>query len=66
MCTHPSTPNTLNREFSVTEPNQSWETDFSYIRTYEGRLYVTIVMELYSRKIVGWSMKITPKSKKIT
>ena len=50
-------PNHLQREFDVDEPNSVWVTDFTYIRTWQGWLYLAAVMDLYSRKIVGWSMK---------
>ncbi|MDE8604378.1 IS3 family transposase [Marinomonas sp. RSW2] len=50
-------PNTLNREFIVPEPDQVWVTDFTYIRTKEGWLYVTVAVDLFSRLIVGWSMR---------
>lgn len=59
---HHVAPNTLNREFSVSKPNQAWVTDFTYIRTYEGWLYVTVVIDLFSRKVVGWTMKSSPKA----
>ena len=49
--------NTLNREFSVAEPNQAWCTDITYIRTYEGWLYLAVVIDLFNRGVVGWSMK---------
>ena len=55
-------PNTLDREFQVDHPNQVWVTDFTYIRTYEGWLYVTTIMDLFSRLIVGWSMKSRAKA----
>jgi putative transposase len=55
-------PNILDREFSVDQPNQSWVTDFTYIRTHEGWLYLTIVLDLFSRQVVGWSMKSNPKA----
>lgn len=55
-------PNLLNREFEIDEPNQSWVTDFTYIRTDEGWLYLTIVLDLFSRQVVGWSMKSNPKA----
>jgi len=55
-------PNTLDREFEVDQPNQSWVTDFTYIRTHEGWLYLTIVLDLFSRQVVGWSMKSSPKA----
>jgi len=39
-----------------------WVTDFTYIRTHEGWLYLTIVLDLFSRRIIGWSMKSSPKA----
>ena len=53
---HPISPNFLSRNFMVTAPNQCWCGDITYIRTSEGWLYLAIVMDLFSRKIVGWSM----------
>lgn len=55
-------PNVLNQAFSVTHPNQVWVTDFTYIRTYEGWLYLTVVVDLFSRKVIGWAMKSNPKA----
>ena len=52
-------PNTLKREFQVTHPNRVWVTDITYIRTWQGWLYLAAVMDLFARKIVGWSMKPT-------
>jgi transposase InsO family protein len=48
-------PNVLNREFSVTEPSKVWVSDITYIRVKEGFLYLTTVLDLYDRKIIGWS-----------
>ena len=48
--------NILQRQFEVNEPNQSWVTDITYIRTYEGWLYLAVVLDLFSRQIIGWSM----------
>jgi len=48
--------NRLNREFSVAAPNQWWVSDITYIHTYEGFLFLAVVMDLYARNIVGWSM----------
>lgn len=53
---HVITPNTLAREFKPSQPNQSWVTDITYIGTHEGWLYLGVVMNFYSRKIIGWSM----------
>ena len=52
-------PNTLQRGFTVQRPNQAWVTDITYVRTWEGWLYLAVVMDLYSRRIVGWSTKPT-------
>ena len=49
--------NILERDFSAAKPNQTWVTDITYIRTYEGWLYLAVVLDLYSRQIVGWSMQ---------
>lgn len=53
---HPSVPNLLNRQFSVDAPNQWWVSDITYIHTQEGFLFLAVVMDLYARNIVGWSM----------
>jgi len=52
-------PNKLQREFTVEKPDQVWVTDITYIRTWQGWLYLAVVMDLYARRIVGWSMKPT-------
>jgi len=49
-------PNHLQRQFTVHAPNQSWVTDMTYIRTHEGWLYLAVVVDLFSRQVVGWSM----------
>jgi len=48
-------PNILQRQFTVTRPNKVWVTDITYIRTWQGWLYLAAVMDLFSRKIVGWA-----------
>jgi len=48
-------PNVLQRQFTVTKPNRAWVTDITYIRTWQGWLYLVVVMDLFSRNIVGWS-----------
>src|SRR5574341_385165 len=50
-----SIPNVLQRNFTVAKPNTAWVTDITYIRTWQGWLYLAVVMDLFSRKIVGWS-----------
>jgi putative transposase len=48
--------NELEQDFDVQQPNQAWVQDITYIWTSEGWLYLAIVIDLYSRKVVGWSM----------
>lgn len=52
----PVAPNRLDRQFETTAPDQVWTTDITYIPTQEGWLYLAVVMDLYSRMIVGWAM----------
>ena len=52
-------PNLLQRQFTVTRPNKAWVTDITYIRTWQGWLYLAVVMDLFSRKIIGWSTSST-------
>lgn len=55
--TLPVAPNLLARNFTVAQPNRAWTGDMTYIATEEGWLYLAVVMDLFSRRIVGWSMK---------
>lgn len=50
-------PNRLRQQFNVAEPNRVWVTDITYIRTYEGWLYLAVVLDLFSRQVIGWSMQ---------
>lgn len=50
-------PNLLDRQFQALAPNQKWVADFTYLWTAEGWLYVAVVLDLYSRRVVGWSMQ---------
>lgn len=52
-------PNVLDRQFAATMPNQKWIADFTYLWTAEGWLYVAVVIDLFSRRVVGWSMHAT-------
>jgi putative transposase len=52
-------PNVLQRQFTVSQPNKAWVTDITYIRTWQGWLYLAVVMDLFSRKIIGWSTSST-------
>ena len=51
------TPNRLKRQFNPDSPDERWVTDITYIRTHEGCLYLAVVVDLFSRKIIGWSMQ---------
>ena len=51
--------NVLDRQFSADAPNRKWVADFTYIWTAEGWLYVAAVIDLFSRRVVGWSMSHT-------
>lgn len=53
----PVAPNLLDRDFTAENPNEKWVTDISYIRTDTGWLYLAVVMDLFSRAIVGWAMR---------
>ncbi len=53
---YPFAPNLLNQQFYIDAPNRVWVSDLTYIHTWEGWLYLTVVLDLYNRKIIGWSM----------
>ncbi|MBG6078293.1 hypothetical protein IWX85_004152 [Polaromonas sp. CG_9.11] len=53
----PISPNLLNREFAVAEPDKVWVGDITYIATDEGWLYLAVVIDLFSRQVVGWSLR---------
>jgi putative transposase len=59
---YPVAENVLNREFSVTDKNRVWVSDITYIRTKQGWLYLTIVIDLFDRKVIGWSLSHTMKA----
>ncbi|CAN7685156.1 IS3 family transposase [Bosea sp. LjRoot90] len=59
-------PNTLDREFHAERPNQRWIADFTYVWTAEGWLYVAAVIDLFSRRVVGWSMKAEMTAQLVT
>jgi len=52
----PVADNILNRQFSATAPNRKWTSDITYIWTHEGWLYLSVILDIYSRQIVGWAM----------
>jgi len=53
---HPVAPNILDRQFTQTKPNHAWVGDITYVWTAEGWLYLATVIDLFSRRVVGWSM----------
>ncbi len=52
----PTAPNIVNRQFMVGKPNRIWVSDITYIPTGEGHLYLAVILDLYNRQVVGWSM----------
>lgn len=54
--TKPISPNLINRDFNAEKPNERWTSDITYVSTREGWLYLAVVMDLFSRRIVGWSL----------
>lgn len=52
-------PNRLNQDFHADAPNQKWASDFTYIETGEGWLYLAVVLDLFSRRVIGWAMRET-------
>jgi len=58
---HAYTPsmNLVDRDFSAARPGEKWVSDITYVRTQQGWLYLTIIMDLFDRKIIGWSMSST-------
>lgn len=58
--------NVLDRQFTADRPNQKWVADFTYIWTAEGWLYVAAVIDLFSRRVVGWSMNDTMTARLVT
>ena len=63
---HVAIPNTLNREFKVSGPNQVWCGDVTYIWTGKRWAYLAVVLDLYARQVVGWAMSNSPDSELTT
>lgn len=53
---YPIAPNVLDRKFSADRPGEVWVSDITYVRTYQGWLYLTVIIDLFDRKVVGWAM----------
>jgi transposase InsO family protein len=56
---HQPSENLLDRDFTASRPAEKWVSDITYVRTKQGWLYLTIIMDLFDRKIIGWSMSRT-------
>lgn len=52
-------PNLVNRNFQVSQPDRIWVTDITCVRTWEGWLYLAVVLDLFSRKVIGWAARQT-------
>ena len=63
---HMISPNVLDREFTAQAPNQKWVADFTYVWTHEGWLFVAVVLDLCSRRVVGWAMQDSMTAKLVT
>ena len=59
----PVSANVLDRDFTATKPNQKWVMDLTYIPTLEGWLFLALVVDLFSRRIIGWAMDATMTSR---
>ena len=59
-------PNVLNRQFDAPAPNRKWVADFTYLWTAEGWLYIAAVVDLFSRRVIGWSMQTTMTAQLVT
>ena len=54
--THPVAENVLCRDFKAEKPNEKWVTDITYVSTFEGWLYLVVIIDLFSRKVIGYAM----------
>ena len=63
---HSIAPNILDRQFAAARPNAKWAADFTYLWTAEGWLYVAVVLDLFSRRVVGWSMSAQMTAQLVT
>ena len=63
---HPTYDNSLARQFNAAGPNQRWVSDITYISTKEGWLYLAVIIDLYSRKVIGWAMSERMKDQLVT
>ncbi|WP_461136873.1 IS3 family transposase [Spirosoma lituiforme] len=64
--TYPVAENHLNRQFNPVKPGQAWVSDLTYIRTGEGWLYLTVIIDLYDRKVIGWALSKSMRAAETT
>jgi len=62
----PISPNLLKRDFSADQPGKVWTSDITYVQTSEGWLYLTVIMDLFNREIVGWAMSGSMRASETT
>ena len=62
----PVCENLLNREFHATEPGQKWVSDITYLRTIMGWIYLTVIIDLFERKVIGWALSAGLKAEETT
>jgi putative transposase len=62
----PVAPNLLKRNFTATAPNHLWTSDITYLATAEGWVYLAVIIDLFSRQVVGWSMRPHMKAELVT
>jgi putative transposase len=60
---YPVVPNKLNREFTTKNPSEAWVSDITYIAAKEGWIYLTVILDLWDRKIIGWALSKTMYAK---
>nr|WP_218160629.1 IS3 family transposase [Spirosoma endophyticum] len=63
---YPVAENHLNRQFNPAKPGQAWVSDLTYIRTGEGWIYLTMIMDLYDRKVIGWALSKSMRAAETT
>jgi len=59
---YPVVENKLNRDFNTTRPGQVWVSDITNIKTFQGWLYLTVIIDLFDRKVIGWSFSRSLKA----
>jgi transposase InsO family protein len=63
---HPKAPNLLDRQFQVSSPDTAWAGDITYLWTTEGWLYLAVLLDLYSRRVVGWALSTSLSQELVT